>query len=219
MTTHHCKRKLFSILFTFLIGVFLLFTCNGCQTTNKSDSYHNTAEISNAQFQYTQSADRTQVVWSANLTNDTIYDITEFEITFRVFEGENYHTQTYTYLGVEHGESKTNTFTFYADGRINYIEYVSWTAHYDSFWNTYKIPIFITSGIAIAAAIAYVILMVLNDWDFEDLLNLFLFLPLLFILSGFGFISSWVLALIIAGGILSALTITCIAQAIYSFLN
>ncbi len=212
------QTKLLKIIFTLFVSFLLLFMVSGCQTTDKTNSYLATSNVPNAQLEYTPTANRTRVRWSSTLTNDTIYDIDEFEITFRLYEGDSYRTETYTYSGVEHGKKLRSNFQFHADGKIDYIEYVSWTAHYDSFWDTYKVAIFITASIAALAAIVYIIAMIVNDLDFDDMPY---FLP--FVISGctllsiLGFLSSWVLAFIIAGGILSALLIAVIAQAIHSF--
>ncbi len=216
MTIKNTQRKAMKYLFAILIMVLLLLVLGGCQTTDKMSSYIDTSRIKNTEFTYIDDSNRTEVVWYGRLKNNTIYNLNEFKITFDLYEGESVQTQTYTYRGIGHGKELESSFSFYVDGKINHVEFVSWSARYDSFWETYKVSIFIAIAVAVVAAVVYIILMCVNDWDLDDFKDVLLaVLVVAAIAFAGGLISSWVMGLILAGGVLLALLLALCAHLIY----
>ncbi len=216
---NNTKIKFVSALFILLL---LFLTLSGCQTTDKKDAYLDTSKIESARLEYIQSSNRTKVTWTTTITNDTIYDIDSIDIVFDLYEGESTQTQTYTFKGTAQGEKVNSDFYFYANGKIDYIEFVSWTANYDSFWATYKIAVIVTLGVALVAAIVYIILMIINSWDLDDLgeiLSWIIVSIAMLCIGGAITLSSWVIGLIIVGGSLSALLIAFLAQLIFDRLS
>ncbi len=206
--------KCISALFILLI---LFFSSSGCQTLDKEKFYIN---LNNIETEYIESANRTEVFWSATLTNGTVYDIDKFEITFDLFEGRTPLRQVYIYEGVEKGEEINENFNFFANGKIDHIEVISWEAHYDSFWNTYKNLIFVVAGFALIVSIVYIVLMIVNDldlYDFQEIVVTTIGIAITLFLGGL--ISSWVIGLILFFGVLMAILIALIAHLIFAWIT
>lgn len=142
----------------------------GCQSTDKTMSYLNTGPISEARFDYDSIKDKTTITWTATLTNETIYNIKDFSVKLDLYNEETLvDTKTYYYsCSVTHGKQYTGTFTFTYNGRIDNIEYNSWTATYTSFWDTYKVWIIISIIIVSVLALIYLICMIILDLELED---------------------------------------------------
>lgn len=217
------KIKLFSIIFIILICLFFI---SGCQSTDKSDSFFNYSQFEEASFEYDEVTNKTKVVFSATLTNNTIYNFNSFSIKLTLYNNSNIvSTETYNYTrGVKNGDSYTGYFNFYANGKIDSIEYVSWTANYSSFWETYNIW-FIVSIILISIAfIIYLIFMIIEDLELTDTFNAIveffeehgwiafcLLIPLGSAI--WGIISShWIPILIVVGAFISFVLLVAIAH-------
>ncbi|MDE6677228.1 MAG: ATP-binding protein [Clostridia bacterium] len=194
----------------------------GCQSTDKAESYLNTSKIESTQFEYDSTNDQTKVIWGTTLTNNTIYNIKGFSVRFKLYHGDSLvNTETYNYSrGVKHGGNYTGLFNFYADGEIDSIEYVSWTANYNSFWGTYKIWFIVTIVIACIASLIYIIVMIIQDLELDDIGeflsdNWWIAFSLLVPLGGtiWGIVTSyWVPILIVLGGIVAFILIALIAH-------
>ena len=223
------KIKLFSILF---ILVACIFCFSGCQSTDKNvalDTANNKAYLdygnfSQASFKYNQERDETKVIFNAMLLNDTIYNINSFSIEINLNNDSNFvDTKIISYnLSIKRGKDYTGNFNFYVKGEIDSIEFVSWTANYDSFWKTYYLWFVISIILVVIAAIIYIFFMIIDDldiddtiWFFEDnLWVLFTLITLLgvFILSCGIILSNWVPVLIVLGAIVSFVLIYLIAH-------
>ena len=219
------KIKLFSII---LLMLACIFCTSGCQSTNKSDSFLNDSKFEQATFEYDGQTNETKVTFNATLTNDTIYKFNSFSITLMLYSNSSIvGTKTYNYdFGVKNGDSYTGNFYFYANGQIDSIEYVSWTANYSSFWETYKVWLIVSIVLVSIAFVIYLIFMIVNHLDlsdtcdsisrfFEDhgwVVSCFL-IPLG--VAIWGIVSSyWVPVLIVVGAIISFVLLGLIAHLI-----
>ena len=213
-----------TILILILLVSFSLFC--GCQSTDKSESYLDTSKLEQAQFEYDANKNQTKIIWTTTLTNNTIYNFRSFSVTFNLCKNNTIvETKTRDYSnskGVKHGASYTGDFVWYVDNEIDSIEYVSWSAKYDSFWETYKIWFIVTIVIVAVAALIYIIVMITQDLELEDIgdfLADYWWILLCFIAPLGGTIwgvvtSNWVPALIIAGGVVSFVIICLVAHLI-----
>ena len=61
-------------------------------------------------------------------------------------------------LDVNDGKDYMGAFNFICENEVNSIEYISWSADYDSFWGTYKIWFIATLVIVLVASLIYIIL-------------------------------------------------------------
>lgn len=215
------KNRISRIVLTLLLCILIIPLFSGCQSTDKTDSYFNNSSISSAQYEYNSQEGKTKITFSATLTNGTIFNFDSFAIDFNVFLNDNkICTKTCNYSrGVKHGKTYTGNFTFYVEGEVNNIEFVSWTANYNSFWNTYKIWIIVLICIVSVASIIYLILMIVMEleledtWDslvefFEDhgwFLSVFL-LPIIWSVYSI-IVENWVPVLLVLGGIISLILI------------
>lgn len=161
------KIKLFSILIVLLIS---LFCFSGCQSTDKSNSFFNYSSFEQATFEYDEETNKTKVIFYATLTNETIYNFNSFSIKLKLYSHSNYvSTETYNYTrGVKNGDSYAGFFNFYENGQIDSIEYVSWTANYSSFWETYKIWFIVSIILVSVAFIIYLVFMIIEDLELSD---------------------------------------------------
>ena len=98
----------------------------------------------------------------------TIYNLDGFSVKIKLYDNSTLiGTETYNYdLGVKNGDSYAGYFNFYANGKIDSIEYVSWSANYSSFWETYKIWFIVSIVLVSIAFIIYIIFMNFIDVAF-----------------------------------------------------
>lgn len=209
-----------------LILLLILCLCmlTGCQSTDKNDSYLKMSGNGATQFEYSNNTDKTKIIWSGSLTNNTVYNFNSFSVTFALYnDSALVDTATYNYnQRVKHGEYYIGQFSFSVDGKVDSIEYVSWTANYDTFWNTYKIWIIITIALVGVASLIYIIVMIIQDLELYDVgeflsenwwIFFCLLLPLAFGIWGI-VVSYWIPVLIVLGGILSFIVVSLLAHLI-----
>ena len=203
------KKIIKTVVLVFVVIMSTLCLCS-CQSTDKKDSYFNHSAFEQATFEFEENKNKTKVVFNALLTNNTIYKINDFSITIKLYnDSELKTTQTYDYnRSVKNGESYAGSFYFYADGEIDCIEYVSWTANYTSFWKTYETWFIISIILLILVSIVYTIVVIINDLDFDDLLENWWFFVILLIIVGGSEIgavvaSNWVCGLIVLGAVIA----------------
>lgn len=163
-------RPLYLFLLLMVVFVSSLVFLIGCQSTDKKESYFNITRLEYSTFEYDSNTNRTRVVWTTTITNDTIWNLNSFSVAFNLYQDSTLvRTETYNYdVGVRHGADYTGNFNFYADSKIDGIEYVSWTANYDSFWETYKIWLIVMGSLASAASLIYIIVMIVEDLELSD---------------------------------------------------
>lgn len=216
----------------FCATVLLIVVCSclfvGCQSTDKSDSFFDTSGIEYTSFDYDSQSNKTHVVWATTLTNDTVYNINGFSVTFKLYQGSTLvSTRNFKYTKtVKHGADYTGTFSFDVANEIDSISYVSWSANYDSFWETYKIWIIVMSAIAGAASLIYIIVMIVQQLEIEDTVEAIAdffeehtWVAVCFLIPVAGTIwgivtSYWVPVLIILGGIIAFIIVALIAHLI-----
>ena len=204
-----CKKIIKTVVLFFTIIMSMLCICS-CQSTDKKDSYFNHSAFEQATFEFDANNNKTKVVFNALLTNNTIYKISDFSVTIKLYnDSELKTTQTYDFnRSVKNGERYVGSFCFYADGEIDCIEYVSWTANYASFWKTYETWFIVSIILLILVSIVYTIVVIVNDLDFDDLLDNWWIFIILFIIIGGSEIaavitSHWVCGLIVLGAIIA----------------
>ena len=216
-------------LFSFVLLLLGCILCmSGCQSTDKSDSYFNYSKFEQADFEYDEETNNTKVIFNATLTNGTIFNFNSFSIKLNLYSGSTIvGTETYNYdLDVKNGDSYTGYFNFYANGQIDSIKYVSWTANYSSLWETYKIWFIISIILVAIAFIIYLIFMVIEDLELSDTFeaivdffdeNSWIAFCLLIPFGGavWGIISSnWVPILIVVGAFIAFILLSSIAHLI-----
>lgn len=222
-------RRLSFIFILLLISLFGITFFAGCQqSTDKSEAYFDKSGIEYTRFEYDANSNKTKVIWATTLTNNTIYNFDGFSVKFKLYSNSvDLGTETYNYdRGVKHGGEYTGAFNFYADGEVTAIEYVSWSANYNSFWETYKIWFIVTIVVACVAALIYIIVMIVQDLElsdtFEAVVEFFedhawVAICFLIPLAGtiWGIVTSyWVPILIVLGGIVAFILLALIAHLI-----
>lgn len=155
-------------IISLVASMFLLSACD--QSTDKSESYFDTSGIASTKCEYDSVNNTTKVVWASTLTNGTIYNIKGFSVTFKLYNNSILvGTQTYHYsTSIKHGKDYMGAFNFICENEVNSIEYISWSADYDSFWGTYKIWFIATLVIVLVASLIYIIFMIIEDFDLSD---------------------------------------------------
>lgn len=212
------KTKRFLAAWPVIVVLVLLSAfLTGCQSTDKSQAFMSTDGFENATFEYNAVNNQTRIVFNLTLTNDTIYNFEGFSLTVKLYN-QSGALRTETFNGtraVKHGGRYSNAFELVADGRVTGIEFVSWSAKYRSLWDTYKIWFIVMISVAGAAAVAYTVMMIVEDWELDDtfgeVAEFFEFhgwaaigfiVPIAGII--WGIVSShWVPVLIVTGGILA----------------
>ena len=163
-------KKAYRSLSVFVTLILLLCCLSGCQSTDKADSTIYYGDFNQATFEYNDETNETTVVFNAKLTNNTIYSFDSFSLTVTLYNGAvAVRNETLTYeCGVKNGDDAIGNFTFTTNGEISAIKYVSWSANYNSFWETYHIWLIVSIFLVALASIIYVIAMIANDLDLSD---------------------------------------------------
>lgn len=222
---HKSKKNAVVLLLAIISLVASMFLLSACdQSTDKSESYFDTSGIASTKCEYDSVNNTTKVVWASTLTNGTIYNIKGFSVTFKLYNNSILvGTQTYHYsTSIKHGKDYMGAFNFICENEVNSIEYISWSADYDSFWGTYKIWFIATLVIVLVASLIYIIFMIIEDFDLSDTVDFlrdhgWLFAVLIAPLAGaiWGLVESyWVPVLIVLGGLVALVLIILLAHLI-----
>ena len=224
----HINIKRIMIIFTlFVLLLVLIVVFTGCQSTDKTESYFNSAGTEKATFNYNEVLHQTKVSYGVGFRNDTIYDIGKVAIKFSFYKGGEYVGQeTYTYDKViGHGDEYDGTFFFTVNEEIDSIQYEGWKAEYKSFWDTYKVWFIVLIVLTGVAALIYIAIMIAEDLDLFDTVEaigdffeehgwvlISLLIPIGF--AVWGAVTSWVPVLLVLGGIVSFIVIGLLAHLI-----
>ncbi|MCM1130586.1 MAG: AAA family ATPase [Anaeroplasma bactoclasticum] len=217
------KRK--KIYFFGLLLMLILFTLTGCQSTEK-EAYLSTGADFKYTCQYNAAENATRINWTTTFTNNSIYNISSVSVCFDLYNGNTLIKQddkkSYS-IEVKHGEESFERCYFDVEGEITKIEYKSWSADFSSFWDTYKIWFIVTIVIACLAAIIYIIVMIVNDLELDDIGDILCdyWWILLIILVGpvgsgiFSMVTTnWVPVVIVVGGLVAVVLIVLLAHLI-----
>ena len=216
---------LFLLVVVLVIGTGFLM---GCQSTDETQSYLDASKIEEARFEYDSVNNRTEVAWVATLTNNTIYNFDGFSVDFKVYHNSTLLSKKTCHYsrGVSHGGNYTGRFTFYVTGEADEIEFISWSAEYESFFETYKVWFIVMLSLAGIAAVIFIIVMIVQDLDLDDTYGAIIdfiadnaWIAALFVIPIAGTIvgivtSYWVPVLIVLGGIVAFVLITLLAHLI-----
>lgn len=216
-------RKISKYFLGSILIFISLFSLTSCQSTNEKEGYL-VFKNENVEYEYNTATNQTEVTWSGALCNSTIYKMNGFQIEFRLYrDAELLNTHTYHYSKcVDYGEVYTGRFTFSVDDKINNIELVKWEANYNTLWETYQVWFITTIVIVSFLVIAYIIVMIVEDLDLDDVFDFikehYTFIILLVVPFGWIVylftIGSWVPGLLILGGFFSVIILLLIAHLI-----
>lgn len=216
-------------LFSFLVLIFSALMLTGCQSTNKSESYIGIGDNFTYICSYDSVNNKTAIKIKSYIQNNTIYTIDKVTINVNLYNNDILVIQegkvTFDFE-VDCGTTKYFNFsTYYEDGEVNKLEYVSWTASYKTVWDSYR-PWFI-SVIVIASviAVAFILTMVMADLELDDVVEFFeehlWIIPTILIVLIPYFIDgvssgcwSWIPPIILGGGVLSLVLVGLIALGI-----
>lgn len=170
---------------------------------------------------YDAEKDGTKIVWDSNIVNKSMYDIKDISVQFDLYDGSSL-IRTTDYITwtnkIEHGKSFNTRRSFSVRGKVTNVDLSRWSATYASLWETYAIWFIVTIVIASILVIAYVIFMIVEEFELDDLWDFLsdhlwllpcVFIPFLpslirFFVSGF---ASWVPLLIALGGIVAIVVV------------
>lgn len=223
-------KKFLKMIFVGAAIGFSSFALTGCSSTEKQATSYSFSVVSCA---YNSESDSTKIVWFSQLVNDSIYDIKNESFKFDLYDGETFvrTTDYVTYeIAIKHGSSNSGNRNFTANGKVTDVKINSWVASFSNVWETY-LPWFISViVIAPVLAVIYIILMIINDLEFDDLIEFledhlwfipFLAIPFVpYLISSLSSgVWSWVPPIIIGGGIIAAIIIILIAHLIKFFID
>lgn len=195
-------------------------------STNKLESYIGIGDNFTYICSYDSVNNETAIKIKSYIQNKTIYAIDKVTIKVNLYNNDTLVMKEEKFIfnfEVKQGTTKDFDFNiYYLDGVVNKLEYVSWSANYKTIWNSYK-PWFIsTIIISFIIAIAIILIMIIENFDFDDLFDFFeehlgilptiliVFIPYFIdgVLSGSW---SWIPPIILSGGILLLVSICLIA--------
>ena len=209
------KAKKFLSLTVAILGCAVcLNLLTACQSADKTESYFNSEYFSDASFTYDTVKNETTIVFKADVENNTVFNIKDFEVKFGIYNnGDLVSLSSYKFdTSIKHGKEKSGAFSIVVSGKADGIKFVYWSANYASFWGTYKGWLITTIILSVVLTIVTAVIVCANDLDFDDLLDFFedckgALIPIvgIFVIWGtaFGIFSSWVPVCIVGGGILA----------------
>lgn len=218
-------RKIVKI-FSFIIIMITSFLLAGCQTTNKAESYIGSGENFTYSCSYDSTENKTNLTINSFIKNDTIYTIDKITLLINLYKDDvlvKKEGEVTCAFVVKYGDTRSfSLHTHYDNGEVNKVEYISWKASYKSLWYSYE-PWFIgTIAVASILIIIFIICMIANDLELDDITDfiddhiyilfglLITFIP--YLINGLSSGNwSWIIPLIIIGGIVSVLIICLIA--------
>ncbi len=221
--------KKFIKIFSFVVLFFSAFMLTGCQSMDKSQSYIGTGDNFSYICSYDKVENKTTIKIKSYIRNDTIYTIDKVTIIANLFLDDTLIKKEGIVVfdfEVKHGESKNFNFnTYYSDGEINRLEYLSWTANYKSLWDSYS-PWFITTiVVASMLALAFILMMIVGDLEIDDVTDfieehlwllssiLIVFIP--YLISGVSSGNwSWVPLVVIGVGVVALVIVGLLALGI-----
>lgn len=215
--------------FSFFVLIFSALILTGCQSTDKSESYMGTGDNFTYNCSYDSVENKTTIKINSYIQNNTIYTIDKVTLKVNLYNNDTLVKEngkvTFDFE-VKHGTTKNFTFnTYYADGEVNKLEYVSWTADYKNVWDSYA-PWFISTIIvASIIAVIFILIMIIGDLELDDVVDFFeehlwllpsvliVFIP--YLIDGISSGSlSWLPPVIMGGGVISLVAIGLLALGI-----
>ena len=219
-------------LFSFLIIILFSFVLTSCQSVEKK-AYMGTGDNFVCTCNYVESENKTYLKIKSYIQNDSIYKISKVTIKMDLYLGDNLVKKdgkvTFDYT-VSNGKTEYFTHNTWYDGEVDKVEYVSWSATYNSLWDTYKV--WFIASIIVTSIVALVLLITkfVFDYDFDDIVDfveehgailfsvLIVFIP--YIINGFSSGDwSWVPIVIILGAIIAVLLFGLIMMAIFKLVG
>ena len=139
----------------FLLMLCMLFTLSGCGSVDKDDAF---LSIKQTDFEYHEETDITTIYCKVAVQNDTIYNISSFEVNLGVYcNGESVEMEPLSYKHrIKHGELDTLTLTFTAQGEADLVALSSWTPHFESIWKTHLNTIIILIAVAVIGVVIWI---------------------------------------------------------------
>ena len=219
-------------LFSFLIIILFSFVLTSCQSVEKK-AYMGTGDYFVCTCNYVESENKTYLKIKSYIQNDSIYKISKVTIKMDLYLGDNLVKKdgkvTFDYT-VGNGKTEYFTQNTWYDGEVDKAEFVSWSATYNSLWDTYKV--WFIASIIVTSIVALVLLITkfVFDYDFDDIVDfveehgvillsvLIAFIP--YIINGFSSGDwSWVPIVIILGAIIAVLLFGLIMMAIFKLVG
>ncbi len=212
-----CLRKLFAMCAALILSV-LVFA--GCESVRKEEVRLDTSVVEYALFDYNGS--RTKIEWATVLTNDTIYDVESFSVTFELYSGSTFlGTETFDYdCKIGHGDKYIGKCVSYVDGEVDSIEFVSWRANHAGVWGTYKIWFIVVAALVVVAlVVARIAEFELDDLDLDDHIGLVSAIGAPLLCAAITSIAlgvlSWFPAVIVFGGVLAFVVAQLISERVF----
>ena len=205
------KKFFKTILLGFALGTsaFAISSCSNVE--KKADAY----DFELVSCNYNSDNDTTKVNFKYVLVNTSIYDVKEEYFKFDLYDGDTFiSTTNYIKFSISLGNGCYSTMNcnFIANGKVTNVTVNGWYPTFSSLWDSYSIWFIAVIVAAPLLSIIYIIVMIVKELDFDDLID-FLeehlwivtafgvpFIPYLInsIISG---VWSWVIPLIILGGL------------------
>lgn len=120
---------------------------------------------------YDELNNQTQIIWLGEIENHSIYDIKSISIEFNLYLNETWIRSTNIQqvdIFIPHGKSKIPNLSGIAEGEINEIRLVSWSAEYESFFDTYQKWLIGSCVFVFLVFLVSLIYISIEDIDIED---------------------------------------------------
>ena len=163
------KKLLFLLIFCLIIPCSIIFT--GCASTSKDKA--SAATSTDISFTYNQEDNTTRIDFLLYFENNTIYNITKEDCVFKLYKDNQFvkDVNFYWLVNVNANSSINRNSYIIVEGEFDKMELYSWTASFESVWETYKTWWLISIIAPIVIAIIYLIIVLYNDLDLSDVVE------------------------------------------------
>lgn len=206
------KKFFKSLLFGLIIGT-ATFSISSCSATEKKATSYDFAVVSCV---YNAEKNTTDVYWYSRIVNDSIYDMKEESFKFDLYDEDTYlrTTDYFKYkLFVKSGQTNQGQRCFTVNEKVTDAKINICKADFANLWESYSPWFIATIVITPLLAIAYIIIVIITDSGFDDVIewiedNLWsvsmLIIPFApYVITSFTTSQwSWVPPLIIGGGLI-----------------
>lgn len=165
------NRRFLKILSLLFVVILTTATLTGCTYTDKNEFYVSSSTVCS----YDEVTNRTRIDFFLFLENDTVYNAKSVYCSFYLLRNNTLIENTGFTCNNTVKANKTLNVTRYIvlEGKIDDAKIAYRTPHYDNLWNSYKIWWIIAIIVSVILALVYLLIVILNDLDFDDLIDFF----------------------------------------------
>ena len=167
-TLNNRKGLILKLFLAFVVLFFVMTLFTGCASTDKTQA--SCATSKEITYTYNAENDTTRIDFLLYFENNTIYNMTKEDFTFRLYKDNQFvkNVKFYCNFDVKANNNGTRNSYIVVDGNIDKLELDSWTATFDNLWNTYQTWWLIIIIAPIILGFVYFFIILFKDLELSD---------------------------------------------------